>query len=721
MDPEFDDGNQEVAEGSEHISVGTVLGEEVCESSEDDGFELSPATKALQQHDLEEVSKSRSTTASNIDGEMTAAVNREWENLVSSCRVPISAGALVLPWETGFASRVLNRTSPFPKLALPVIRFVPLSSSSTSQIQPQDEGRKELEARVATVPGAWKVIAARLGNVKFHVTEESKRQVALAKWRKILLIGPEHCRLGRRLLTELLTFCGDGHLISILQDVFAKKSTATMSKRADHILEYFSYCNRSHKPPLPFSEPLFYQFLREVRAHKAPTAAKSSKESVAFSELYGFDGADQILESERIVGLCHRLEITKRPTKRARVLSRKQVVALERTLMNPLAWLPDRVKAGQDLLCIFGRLRWRDSQWLSSAKIDGGSDGSGYLECETLITKTSTTALKKTSFLPVVVPLQLLETSNWASKWLELRSRASLPDIGSRNDDGSAIPALPSVDKSGRFTDRPLSATAAGKWTREIIKNGLDGTGEDTEGQTSHALKATTLSWVAKHGSMQTYERKLLGYHIDQAEGTMHCYSRDVVSAPMRKYQAVLGDVASGIFNPDETRSGHFKTSAPPNAEMMELLSEVASRKEAEDDSGFHVVDSADSGSKELVEPPSKRTREEPGEEKGEELFEEVSSSDSDSDGSSSADSAEDILLGDLIKFGSPESLRVKRAATALCDLRFVHSRLKTLHSGHSSNVLKLACGRALHAGYRVVSETDDFPYPRCTNCFGAK
>ena len=687
-----------------------VGGEVFLESSEDEGFKLSPAMKAIAAHDLEEKQKVKQVIAV-LDWEMTAAVNREWENLVSSCRVPSSAHSLSFPWEVGFMGRVFSNKSDLPSFNLPTLAFPSSSVLANPSQQIAADEKAALEKRVSSVPGAWRVVAARLGRLKFHETEETKRQVAMTKWRRLLLYGPEHCRLGRRLLSELLSFSGDGYLNGILQDVFAKKATATMSKRADHMLEFFTYCQRLKQPALPLSEPLFYQFLREVRAIKAPTAPKSSKESVSFSEILGFDGADSILESERISGLCHRLEITKRPTKRAVVLKRTQVVALERTLLNPGSWLPDRIMAGHCLFCVFGRLRWRDSQWVANATIDGG-----FLECQTLVTKTSTTALKKTTFLPIVVPLKLLETENWADKWLELRERAGLPNIGEKREDGSPYPALPTVDRSGHFTDQPLSATGAGKWLREIIKHGLDGVQVDTDGQSSHALKSTTLSWVSKHGSMQTYERKLLGYHIDQAEGSMHCYSRDIISAPMRRYQKIIEDVASGVFDPDDSRSGHFKQLKDAPTEVIRLLERISSGPEPVTAEGFVIVP-------EDLEPPAKRTREDS------DLVERVlvdggvseeNSSSSDSEGSSSANSAEDVLLSELAKFGSPENLRAKKPSASLSDVRYIHSRLKTLHSGHAASVLKLACGRRLHAGYRIIVDVDDFPYPKCTNCFGA-
>ena len=149
---------------------------------------------------------------------------------------------------------------------------------------------------------------------------------------------------------------------------------------------------------------------------------------------------------------------------------------------------------------------------------------------------------------------------------------------------------------------------------------------------------------------------------------------------------------------------------------MVRLLEKISSGPEPVTDEGFEIVP-------QNLEPPAKRTREDSDLVEGalgEGVAAEENSSSSDSEGSSSANSAEDVLLSELAKFGSPENLRAKKPSASLSDVRYIHSRLKTLHSGHAAIVLKLACGRRLHAGYRIIVDVDDFPYPKCTNCFGA-
>ena len=672
-------------------------------------------------------SSSSSGSVSKLDGQMAAAVNREWETLVDAAMSRQTATAIKLPWEKGFASKVWGTSqSALQSLPTPrLLQFPALPSDPSSQVNTKESA--DFEDTLSSIPGAWLAVAKRMSDLKFHQSEDDRRQIALSKWRQILLLSPKHSRLGRRLLTELLAFKSDSYLEQVLKDVFARKATNTLMKRADNLLQYIGFCELIKVDPFPFDEPVFYRFLCEVRAQAAATSCKSSLESVNFSEIIGLDGVSEISESERILGVCHRLQLTKRVTKRSEVLSRQDVVCLERTLMDPECWLPDRVMAGHCLFCLFGRLRWRDSIWIVSAVIDRGLEGGGYLECGTQTSKTSNTAQKKSSILPIVVPLCLLETTDWAGKWIQLREKSGLPDIGSRDDEGYLLPAMPTVLKSGSFTSQPLDSTSAGVWLREIISTGPHKSYSNPKGKTSHGLKSTTLSWVSKHGSLQPYERKILGYHCDQNESSMHIYSRDVIAGPMRKYETVISDVAFGIFDPDASRSGYFPSSsdskipkpAPVLSGSLESHEEGISPEEWVLLTGKPEEKAVVS----LEEPLGPDQTELEAEDDQVFLVESEhsdKSSQSGSDSCSDSNPDEDILLKDLSPIAVnprvPDSLP---SDSSLPEKRFIHCRLLTMHASHHSLVNKLACGRTLHEGFRLLSgEGPEFPYPKCADCF---
>ena len=65
--------------------------------------------------------------------------------------------------------------------------------------------------------------------------------------------------------------------------------------------------------------------------------------------------------------------------------------------------------------------------------------------------------------------------------------------------------------------------------------------GEDISEVSSHSLKATVLSWMAKAGS-DPHHRTILGHHSSQ-RGSLEVYSRDMLSAPLRTLRDVLRQI----------------------------------------------------------------------------------------------------------------------------------------------------------------------------------
>ena len=70
----------------------------------------------------------------------------------------------------------------------------------------------------------------------------------------------------------------------------------------------------------------------------------------------------------------------------------------------------------------------------------------------------------------------------------------------------------------------------------------------------SHVLKGTTLAWVGKRGFSER-DGLLLGHHAP-GSSSLACYSRELLSAPLRAYRAMLRESRGNTFRPDTTRSG---------------------------------------------------------------------------------------------------------------------------------------------------------------------
>ena len=189
---------------------------------------------------------------------------------------------------------------------------------------PKDPARAERAAiisRLEQIPGAWRFAAQRISSLVPVVDRTATaRSTAVAKWRDIVLVKPEASVLGRTLLSDLLSFSTDLHLSTIISDVCAPKATSTLSKRGNHILFFVEFCQKLHFEPFPVLEATFYKFLRDARCSKSATTAQSCRESMHMaSSLIGLDGALQAADSPRVVGLCRRLLLGKRPRKQAKV------------------------------------------------------------------------------------------------------------------------------------------------------------------------------------------------------------------------------------------------------------------------------------------------------------------------------------------------------------------------------------------------------------------
>lgn len=91
---------------------------------------------------------------------------------------------------------------------------------------------------------------------------------------------------------------------------------------------------------------------------------------------------------------------------------------------------------------------------------------------------------------------------------------------------------------------------------------------------TSHGMKATALSFLAKWG---------VGHHSLRNRSSLECYSRDIQAGPLRVLDQCLKAVRIGSFLPDVARSGYIA-----------LPTQCANSRT--DSGGFEVVDQPDPG-----------------------------------------------------------------------------------------------------------------------------
>ena len=152
-------------------------------------------------------------------------------------------------------------------------------------------------------------------------------------------------------------------------------------------------------------------------------------------------------------------------------------------------------------------------------------------------------------------------------------------------------PILPAPDKQGDWCSRSVTASEATKWLTELLKQNTT----SLEQVSSHSLKCTTLSWLAKAGTDPHY-RLILGHHSTQ-KGSLETYSRDVLSAPLRALDDVLRQIRVGALHPDLTRSGHIQEPSQPDcAEADQEQNEDSSSSSGSESSSSTDSDDSDEG-----------------------------------------------------------------------------------------------------------------------------
>ena len=110
---------------------------------------------------------------------------------------------------------------------------------------------------------------------------------------------------------------------------------------------------------------------------------------------------------------------------------------------------------------------------------------------------------------------------------------------------GHSGPLLPRVGVSGELVARAVGSADVTRWLNALLERVLEKPPQN--GLTSHGLKSTALSWMAKSGYSES-TRLILGHHSMKGRRTLETYSRGIM-APYH--------IQSGSFLPDRTRSGY--------------------------------------------------------------------------------------------------------------------------------------------------------------------
>lgn len=636
---------------------------------------------AIDNEAAAQMAAAAAATAASAEALSSAsALNSLWARAVADAQLGLRPPAPVrFPWERGFAAAVFGTspriTNKILEAERPPAPAAPVAAEDLPVVPKEPWEMMGLSgASLKDMSAAWPVAAHRVSSLNWAEHEDTKRQVALARWKLILCENIGASAVGRMLVRDHLSLQTQDMVSNTLKDIFAKKSTATLAKRAASIGNYVLHCKRNDLRPFPIQEAHVYQYLIQCQHQgAAPTMPQSFREALNF--LYGLlqtDGASECAASPRIAGLCFGQLLKKRPLQPRSPLTTVQVKLLEK-LSYTAEFLPDRVMAGHALFNLYARCRWSDSMSMTSLVFDHDGHGGGFIEGKTLSTKTSTSAQKKTTFLPITCPMFSLTGLPWWVPWAQARLDCGLVF-------GPDRPVLPCISPSGTFGSIPMGADDGGAWVVELLRRG-GSTASEVVHVGSHSLKITLLSWCAKFG-VPREARQILGYHIVKGtESALH-YSRDEQAEPLRLMMEMLTAIRDLSFFPDNSRSGYKKLKAMP--------------PDLPEDPQFMVDELA------IVQA-------------------EVANSSTDDGEQSDAvvGDAEEQVDDDEWAEASSQAARPVKAAKAVGSVMYRHMRLKTIHFNHISDVQKLACGRERHDGYERYEGSLSFPWPRCTTCFG--
>ena len=639
-----------------------------------------------------------------------AMLNSQWEATLDSVQsFALPKRNLLFPWERGFAGLVFNSNS--SSSTAPLRHPIPPQSKAPSNLPPTQAPDQAIQQAIDR-PGAWPVINRRISSISWEGGDDVKRVRALKRLQIFFQEKPEACGLGRLLMKDILALESESHITSVISDVFVKKATRTLAKRAASLTNFLLFCKLREQCPLPITENMVYSYL-VAKCSASPSKAQQFCEALNFCiSTLQCDGIQEATSSPRVKGFCFRQAVTKKPFKQAEVLKVDMVAALETMVSSESEFLPDRIFSGHCSACVHGRFRWSDSQAIESIWVDEDSYGEGFLQAHARDVKTATTVAKKTTFLPLTALLSGVSSDRWAQQWLELREEAGLKF-------GNGKPVMPGVTASGAFSEFELDTDSATRWLKEILRR-CGFSEEELRHVSSHSLKATALSWAAKFGISRDL-RQVLGYHIVQGSQSALHYSRDEQALPLRKLQECYASIRDRSFLPDNTRSGYLvKVRRPvvwdelePGSKILpaQFLKPKAKNVPTKRPLEHLQVPLLDSESEAAVDEVRDVEEEESA----------IILADSSTSNSSSSDDSDlvDVEIADIAKSSEPFPLPARLPAKRSGERIYVHKLWCTVHKGHSDDPSKLACGRPIHAGFSFIPEGCNLVRPNCSTCFG--
>ena len=481
----------------------------------------------------------------------------EYNRLLFEARMNSMGDADVkLPWEQGIWKRIFSDDDDdiFPAVVPPVPGeyLFPTTSQASghadSTAMEFSVNPRELVAQEISLP--FYTFAVRVLPDRDAIEEDGKLWLqALHKWQQIFEILNYPGAVGTALLQEQLETNPDACSV-VLRDSLGIKSPRTAIKRAQTLLQYFSWLQLHVPDWSPWDRLHCLQYLG-FKAH----ARSSASRGMALLESFRFTRfvleipiPEQLLCDPQLRGRAQRLMAEKEEYKPARPLKVVELASLEKLIeahSNPI----DVYLLGAIIFAVLSRSRWSDLKlihqiWIE--KVDFNGELYGFVEARTRHHKTATTLAKKQRYMPLVAPVLGVTTVDWTKHWLEAMDSLGI-DLTA--EPFGALCKAPSHE--GKLCRRSCTTEEIGVFLNKVLK-----TTQETC-VTSHSLKHTTLSWCAAYG-LDEPARTLLGHHELQGAKAMTVYSRDLLTRPLQLYCSMLANIRLDHFRPDESRTSRM-------------------------------------------------------------------------------------------------------------------------------------------------------------------
>ena len=427
----------------------------------------------------------------------------------------------------------------------------------------------------------YKEVVRHKVDISWREQMDAALQSSVKLWFMLISRWKDDCAIFQA-LTEAVD---ESAALRMLPDIFAGRSPYTLRKRALVLMRLCDYLESYIMDAFPVSEKDLYAFLCHERNSGAPVSRLSGyMQAVTFCRY--------VLDIESLEGAVKSARC-KGASKAAVVVEKKQaspllVVEVRRLhqLLDSSDDIWDRMFSGAAIFCLYCRGRWGDVMRAERVIVDRDSTGVVcYLEARVGVHKTMQAQMHRHEFLPMTAPSPGLWETNWAETWLEVREELQIPFHQT-----SLVMPAPQLDATAG--ERPLERQEAAAWLRLLLHG--DSTVNPERKVSSHSLKRTMLSYAARRG-LDMDIRLQLGYHTGPHKMGL-TYSRDGAAASLMALEHMLCEIKTGVYFPDETRSGRLKARPERVDSVVIEIKDEAVHSEKIDSVVQEVPDSETSG-----------------------------------------------------------------------------------------------------------------------------